>query len=177
METISARKIKSVYKPYAEGVLLEHKYIKHMPRAKGEVQKFEVLKQLPSFEELDALRNAHYTWTVNSAIEEAKSVIEDLSVELDDAMEAMPENLQSSQKYDSYSEAKDCIDNAIDELENITLATELKDRTFLLIGYAEGSRANRCQFAKICFALLVQLLRMLQARVNLTQHLPNLMKM
>ena len=54
---------------------------------------------------------------VISLIEEAKSMTENIMSEEEDYRDNMPENLQSSMKYDTAEEAIDNMQDAIDSLE------------------------------------------------------------
>jgi hypothetical protein len=110
---LTKRALLKKYGPYCLPVFQEGKFIEQLPRLKKEQPKFKLLQELPTVKEYVELMKAHYSETLESLFEGAKSDIEEIQQE----MESWAENLESS----SLANTSKCseVREAADTLANI----------------------------------------------------------
>ncbi len=100
---ITSRSLKSTFGTHAAKVLKE--YLKPLDRTKGQMQKYEIIKTLPSRAEFHELRNKTFTTTVESLITDAQSEAESLRDELQEWYDNLPESLHNGDKGQAIEEA------------------------------------------------------------------------
>lgn len=126
METIGRAGItRKKYGPWAETILLKNEFLKRLPSEKGKQTTFEILKPLPSVEELTTLRIKHFTTTVGSLVGEAFSTFQDMASELGDWYDNLPEAFQNGDKGSEIDEAKSNFEN-LNEVDLPESADEVK---------------------------------------------------
>lgn len=109
---VTAVKIVNLYDEFAPAVLTPA-FLLRLPRAKKQRQAFKVVAELPQPTEYAKIRDSRHTVTAESLVDEAYSLIEELSEEMGAWRDNMPEGLQSSDRGERVS-------SAADELESIS---------------------------------------------------------
>ena len=107
--SISLKKLKSTYGLHARTILRD--YLEELPRKKGAVRSYKIVKKLPTVDEFNALRTKRFTTTVDDLVEAAFSEFEELATELSEWYDNLPEQLQESDKAYQLQEAKDALEN------------------------------------------------------------------
>jgi hypothetical protein len=119
-------------------------YLKPLPRAKKEQQKYVWSREAPTAEEATELRNKHFTTTLEELASDAFSEIESLSGEMQEWYDNMPENFQQGDKGSEVEEAKDALEN----ISTVELSGEAAKLTTVYIPAenieSRGDRINDC---------------------------------
>ena len=108
-EIMTNVKLRNRLGPHARDLLTD--YLQELPRKKGGQQKYKVIKSLPSADEVEALRSAKFTTTVESLVADAFSEFESLAGELDDWYNNLPDSFQQGDKGQQLEEAKGNLEN------------------------------------------------------------------
>lgn len=95
-DTVTNSTLKKLYDSYAPTVLSDYLTPVHRPR--GQQQKYQIEKTLPSLEQYARLQTIKYTTTLKGLFEEAYTQIESLSQEIRQFYDGMTENAQKSQR-------------------------------------------------------------------------------
>src|ERR1035437_3724009 len=97
---------------HAEMLLIQNGYLTRIPKEKkGDRAKFNILKPLPSLEEIQAIRVKQFTATIGDLVEDAFSEFESLAGELSEWYDNLPEGFQQGDKGSAIEEAKDSLEN------------------------------------------------------------------
>jgi hypothetical protein len=139
---ITKTKLRKVFGAHVTSILSSH--LKALPRSKGTVQKYEVVKDLPTEAEFGNLRAAHFTATVDGLVSDAYGEFESLASELSDWYDALPESFQQGDKGSQLEDAKGILENlsppdvppSVAELKVVYIPAE-----------DASSRADRCSDA------------------------------
>ena len=114
-ESLTIMKLTGAFGRYAAPVLLSQNYIEHdAERKRGAPRRFKVLKDLPDPEAFFKLQATHYTTTLASLIDDARSEIECLRDECQEWYDNLPESFQSGDKGAQLEEA-------VSNLESISI--------------------------------------------------------
>jgi hypothetical protein len=146
MPLVAPASLTKAYGPHAKRVLLDHHYLVTVHVDRGEdkrsLERFALLKALPSLEEYHVLRDKTFTTTVGALVADAFSEFNDLHGELSDWYDGMPENFQNGSKGDEVSEARDGLESCTgDEFE---VREPLADIPVVYLPSDTESRADRC---------------------------------
>lgn len=102
--------LKKRYGPHVERLFVDQAYMSRLPRKKGEITKYQVLKPLPTESEFRDIRAKYFETTVSSLVEDAALITEELINELQEWYDALPESFQNGDKGQEIEEAKDTLE-------------------------------------------------------------------
>lgn len=108
-EVLSIRKLKSLYGDHAVHVL--DKYLEKLPKKKGAMRQYKVVKPLPTQDEYKELQKNRYTSTVADLVDSAFSAFEDLAGELSDWYDSLPEAFQGGDKGSALEDARSLLES------------------------------------------------------------------
>lgn len=86
-------------------------YLECLPRERGKMQSFKILKELPPLTEIREALALKYTIQVQGAVEDVASEIESIAEELSSWYDSIPENLQNGDKAQEVESAKDSLES------------------------------------------------------------------
>ena len=150
---ITSRKLKALYGNHAETVL--HEYLKNLPRKKGAMQSYRIVKALPDTDEFNGLQTKLFTSNVADLVDSAFSTFEDLAGEMSDWYDGLPEAFQGGDKGSALEDARGILESlSHPAVDGPTGAIEV---CYLPLQDVK-SRASRCNDAVGCLQAVVDAL-------------------
>lgn len=95
-------------------------HFEELPRAKGQRTSFRIVAALPEKTEYLQLKERHFTQTLETLVDSAYGIVDELHGELQDAYENMPEGLQDSSVGQARSEAAEQLESISDDIPTVT---------------------------------------------------------
>lgn len=141
--TVGIRKLKNMYGRCDHIVSILGDSLERQSKAKrGAPRKWKIASELPLPGEYRALRNARFTTTVSSLIEDAYSEAESVGEELREWYENTPEGLQQTDRMERVNEGADSIENVTGDKPD-DLPEALGELSAVYVPGTGTSRADR----------------------------------
>lgn len=102
--------------------------IEVLPRQRKEQQRYKIRKKLPTRDEYTVLRSKRFTTTVETLVEDAYQGVEELTQEMRDWYDNLPESFQNADKGERINDAADTLENIVNnkpELSDAAMKTEV----------------------------------------------------
>lgn len=160
-ETLTDLRLKNVYDSYASRVLLtqDPPLLKELPKKKGAPQSYKVVRELPDRDTYYGWRRAKYTLPIESVIDDAFSVVEDLASECREIYDNTPESLQQTERAETFNMTADTLENLSGSKPDVDPL--LADKPVMILPPLHG-RTGRASRAGDAAAMLREVIAVLE---------------
>lgn len=138
-ELLTVRQLKRRFGRHAVAVLTARGYISYVDDPASKSLQYRVDVELPTATEFRAMELAHYSRSITDLTQEAFDIFQELSEELRDWYDNLPESFQNGSKGDMLQEASDALEGLgapdCDDLDSLTAS--------YIPGEAESRAARR----------------------------------
>lgn len=121
-----------------------------LPKTKGQRTSFKVIAALPEKDEYLQLKERHFTKTLETLVDEAYGIVDELRGELQDAYESMPEGLQGGAVGEARLEAASQLENISDDAPTLPESVA----ALRLVHYPSLRQSSRGDRANVAAAML-----------------------